>query len=177
MCFGAGGPLCQAGWSAGSHPSPPEGQGLCLAGHNPPPRAPDAVQTQELGSGSSPCWNWPVPVLFLPAVLPSGCWCQGRGDGLTWWMPRAIPAPRGGGAEPPAPPSPWQQPPPITSSSRGTQGSLRAPLQMSQHCRALTLAGHPAPAPAPRVAPQRHPRDEPRDRKGLPHSEPLSSEP
>lgn len=57
--------------------SPPEGQGLCLARHSPPPRAPDAVQTQELSSDSSPCWIWPVPVFFLPAVLPAGCWCQG----------------------------------------------------------------------------------------------------
>lgn len=57
--------------------SPPAGQGLCLVGHSPPPQAPDAVQTQELSSDSSPCWIWPVPLLFLPAVFPTGCWRQG----------------------------------------------------------------------------------------------------
>lgn len=150
MCFGAGGICSRQGGLLAVTTSPPEGQEPCLVGHSRPPQAPDAVQTQELSSDSRPCWIWPVPVLFLPA-LP--------------------------GSRAPSPPSPWQQPAPSRPAAWAHRDHSGAPLQMSQHCRAPTLPGHPAPPPAPAFGTSVHSRDEPQERKGLPHSAPLSSEP
>lgn len=94
-------------------------------------------------------------------------------------MPRAISTPTG--RQRPRSPQPHQahgrSHPPSHPAAQAHRDQIGAPLHMSQHCRAPTLAGHLLQHRLLCLAPQMHSRDEPQDRKGLPHSEPLSSEP
>lgn len=97
---------------------------------------------QELSSDSSPCWVWPVPVLFLPAVLPTGAKAAVA-------TASGHPCPSREAEERKQSPQPSEPMAAASPSQPAPSDQIWAPLRISQHCRAPTLAGHPAPAPAP----------------------------
>lgn len=149
-----------------SPPLHPEGR-AALSWLQPPPHgSPEALQTWEPSSASSPCCIWPCPVVFLPPALHAGCWRRGTPvlaclrDALTWWMLHgpALLRRDGGGCVSGGQAAPIQSHP--VPRSRPGRSDPGLPCGTAQHRGKPqaepglrpppgAAAGHPAPAPAP----------------------------